>query len=162
MLRPFLAALVCVVALCEAIWAWPRLPDTVASHFDATGSPDAWSSKTSFFAILGGVWALMVALFFVLPLWIPRIPTALVNMPYKEHWLAPERRDASLAWMADWMREIGLGTLALMAGVTHLTIQANLGEGETLTGFGWWMLVYALALLFWLVRMFVRFRRPTS
>ena len=162
MLRVLLAAAVCVFAISESVWAWPRLPEQVASHFDASGNPNGWSAKGGFFALMGGVWLLIVGLFFVLPYWIPRIPDALINMPHKDHWLSPERRGESLAWLRDWMQETGILTLVLMASVHHLTIRANLEEGATLQGFGLWMGVYLGVLVFWLLRLLLRFKKPAT
>ena len=43
----------CLTALPAALGLllWSRLPDTIATHFDAAGVPNGWSSKT--FAVLG-------------------------------------------------------------------------------------------------------------
>lgn len=29
-----------------AIWAWPRLPEQIPTHFGLNGNPDAWAAKT--------------------------------------------------------------------------------------------------------------------
>jgi len=161
-MRLFLAALVCAIAITEVIWAWPRLPDTVASHFDASGRADGSMAKTPFFALLGGVFGLIALVTFGMGAWLSRIPDGLINLPHREHWLAPERRAESLAWLNAWLQEVGILTLALIAGMLHLTIQANLDEGGRLVGFGWWLGGYVALLVLWLVRLFARFRRPRA
>lgn len=36
------------LSLLQAVYYYPRLPDTVASHFDSWGNPDGWMSKKTF------------------------------------------------------------------------------------------------------------------
>lgn len=55
-----------------AIWAWPRLPEEIPTHFGLNGHPDAWSAKTlrSWFVLpaMGiGLTALMGAIRVFLP-----------------------------------------------------------------------------------------------
>lgn len=46
MVAEFLALAGVVVMVVVWLRAWPDLPDRVPRHFDATGKPDAWGSKT--------------------------------------------------------------------------------------------------------------------
>ena len=39
------------LAILQAAWYYPRLPETVASHFSGSGIPDGWMSKQSFLLI---------------------------------------------------------------------------------------------------------------
>lgn len=59
-------------------YAWPQLPEQVASHWNAAGEVDGWMSKTTFVMMMGG---LMIGSYLILLL-IPRIdpkPTAKYN-----------------------------------------------------------------------------------
>jgi uncharacterized membrane protein len=49
-LRTFavLLAILVGLAILQAVYYYPRLPDTVASHFGLWGNPDGWMSKQSF------------------------------------------------------------------------------------------------------------------
>lgn len=64
-----------------AIWAWPRLPDQIPTHFGIQGTPDAWSPKTlgHWFSIPAVALAL-VALIWFFRLVLPRRPSW-VNLP---------------------------------------------------------------------------------
>jgi uncharacterized membrane protein len=70
-----------------AIWAWPRLPDQIPTHFGVEGLPDAWSEKGfwSWFGVtsVGIGIALSMSLFTYL-------------LPRKPHWVnLPDRRKLS-------------------------------------------------------------------
>lgn len=72
---------------------YPALPQRVASHFDAQGLPNGWMPRRSyaFFmaaAALGLPWLLIAATRLVRTL-----PISMVNVPHRQYWLAPERRE---------------------------------------------------------------------
>ena len=46
-----LTALITALPMLLGLVLWSRLPDTIATHFDAHGTPDGWSSKA--FAVFG-------------------------------------------------------------------------------------------------------------
>ncbi len=51
-----------------AIYYYPLLPETVASHFDIHGRPNGWMAKTSFFLVMGGTFIFTYLLLTLLPL----------------------------------------------------------------------------------------------
>src|SRR5690554_6551235 len=73
------------------------LPSLVASHFDASGKADGYMPRgvyTAFVSILVAGAPLLVAL---LPYWVIRDDGTNLNIPNKQYWLAPERRETTLA-----------------------------------------------------------------
>lgn len=88
--------LLLVLAFLQYAYFAPLLPERVASHFDAAGQADGWSSKTAFFVFNLAFVAGMALLFLGLTAWQGRIPSAWINLPHKDYWLAPERRAATL------------------------------------------------------------------
>jgi RNA polymerase sigma factor (sigma-70 family) len=68
----------------------------VASHFDFAGRPDAWMTRSQFL-----LWAVLVEIGFPLFFvaigygirFLPVNQFTFKNIPHREHWLAPERRD---------------------------------------------------------------------
>ncbi|HUP25234.1 MAG TPA: DUF1648 domain-containing protein [Thermoanaerobaculia bacterium] len=44
----FVLVLVAVVAVAQVAIGYSVLPESMASHFDATGSPDAWTGRDAF------------------------------------------------------------------------------------------------------------------
>jgi hypothetical protein len=72
----------------------------------------------------------MIVLATVVAFGIPRIiaavPVSLINLPHKEYWLAPERRENTLAYIRVWSAWFGCGLLAFLLFVMELAFRANL------------------------------------
>lgn len=146
----------------QGLYYYPQLPERVASHFGASGAADGWSSKTSFFLVEALVVALMVVLFWGLPLAMARIPDGLINLPNKAYWLAPERREATFEAIRDGLLWCGVATLALIFVIFHWAIQANLEPPPRLPGSGMWLLLagYLGFMTVWAVRFHRSFELP--
>lgn len=63
---------VAAVAVAVSIWAYPRLPPTVATHWNLRGTADGFSSRAMAVAIIPAVILVMTGLFNVLPKFDPR------------------------------------------------------------------------------------------
>lgn len=102
--------------------AWPA---QVAAHFDLAGKPNGWMSREANLVAF-------VALGFLLPLFIYGIfcltsvfPTQLINLPRREYWLAPERRDATLRELRRQALWLGCLIILFIAGLYVVTLLAN-------------------------------------
>jgi uncharacterized membrane protein len=76
----------------------PLLPECVASHIDASGKANQWTSKATFVTGARMFFALIpimvLSLGAISLLAIRTLPPGLVNVPHKEYWLAtPECRE---------------------------------------------------------------------
>jgi len=60
------------VAVAMAVWAYPRLPPTMPTHFRFDGTPDGFSSRLSVLAFAPIIMVVMTVLFNVLPKVDPR------------------------------------------------------------------------------------------
>lgn len=143
--------LLVVLTLLQAVHYAPLLPEQMATHFDGAGQADGWSSKTSFILLNVGMTVGMALLFLALPALIGKMPDAWINMPNKDYWFAPERRATTLDAMQRWMEWIGAATIALLIGITQLTIEANLSGGQELSQ-GVWLLTtaYFVVMVVWI------------
>lgn len=156
--RLFIALL--VVAVAQVIIYYPQLPDTVASHFDGNGHPNGWSSKPTFFLIDLLTMALMALVFLFLPVTFSRFSDKAVNLPNKEYWLAPERREATVLIIRDQMCWFGSATVAFMICIFQLVIEANLNPPAHLsTGFIFILIVYLAFTAWWVVKFISKFMR---
>jgi len=94
-----------------------RLPPVVASHFDAVGMPNGWSSRPAYALLL-------IAVGVLLPLGIIGLVTGLtqrgparLNIPARDYWTRPEhsqeaiRRVRAYVW---WLGCVLAGTVLLM------------------------------------------------
>jgi hypothetical protein len=141
----------------------PAMPELVASQFDLHGSARAWMRRGGYrlFMLLlaTGLPLAVVALVAVLP----RIaPPRWINLPHRDHWLAPARRDAALDWLAG--HALLLGTLlSLLACAMHaLLLAANaqsparLASGPFLAAIGAFIAAFAA----WIAAVKRRFHEP--
>lgn len=56
-------------------------------------------------------------------LWLARAFPAGLNLPNKDFWLMPERREATLAWLREQCFQLGLGVLLVLAAVHYTSLQ---------------------------------------
>lgn len=159
--RVVLAALLAAVIL-QTLYYYPQLPSTVASHFGSGGRPNGWSSKETFFGIHLGITALLLAAFLGIPTLIRHVSLAWINLPNKEYWLAPERRDRAILLLSREMLWFGNVTIAFLISVIQLAIQANLSESGRLSEPAMWSLLgaYFLYVAVWMIRFYRKFARP--
>jgi uncharacterized membrane protein len=151
------------IALLQALIYYPQLPDRLASHFDAAGHPNGWSSsKSAYFALQGFILLVATVCFAALPAWLERAPTKLVNLPNKDYWLAPERRAATLARVASALTWFGCTALVLVIAVTSLVIRFNLGRVPVLPAAPIWALVggFVLCAVLLILHLLYLGRRP--
>jgi uncharacterized membrane protein len=104
----------------------PRLPEIVGSHFGASGSVNGWQTKLAFFSMELFMIVLATIITFAVPRIIASMPISLINLPNKEFWLAPERREETLTYFRAWSAWFGCALLAFLLFVMELAFRANL------------------------------------
>jgi uncharacterized membrane protein len=138
------------------------LPPVVASHFNATGTPDGWMSRAAYLSIMAavafGVSALALGTFYC----IHYFPSWMINLPQRDYWLAPERRAATsdeLFRAAMWLAS--LETIFILC--LHLfVVAANSAQPPRLSSQVWFLLAgFLLATLIWTIALIRRFRNVT-
>jgi uncharacterized membrane protein len=162
-IRAVHAALVFVVLL-QISYYHPRLPERVASHFNAAGKPDGWSSRASFFGVYLATIAVVLLVFHALPRTLYWVPDRWINLPRKDYWLAPQRRRETLAILQRWMGWFGAGVLLFLIFVFQLAIQANFADDRAVAGAAFWGILagFLLFTLGWSVLFLLRFLRVPS
>ena len=128
----WILALPLFVVLVQILCYYPLLPEKVASHWGGSGHPNGWSSKSAFFLIMLGTVVGVTVLFGILSAGIRKIPVALINLPRKDYWLAPERRDETHAFMSRQLVWFGFATGWFFVAVLQLSVNANLAEDKHL------------------------------
>lgn len=147
-----------------AAWYWPALPERVASHFDAAGRPNGWSSRESFVGLMVGMTVFHAALFLGIEQVVRRSPKKWINLPHKEEWLSPGREARTREILAGHLLALGLATIVLVDLVSAMTLATNAGSAPRL-GAGAWILLagFVATTLGIVVRMLVVFgRRPAG
>ena len=149
------------VAAVQIAYYYSQLPNTIASHFNGAGVPNAWQPKQLFFALYAFVLLLSACLYLFLPRAVVTMPPELVNLPNKAYWLAPEHRAETADFLIDHFARFGAATLALVIAVFQLAITANLpGAQPTLPPAIWGFLIAYLGFaVIWLIMLFAKFKR---
>ncbi len=156
-----IAVVLLALAALEVAHVYPLLPERVASHFDAAGAPNGWAPKDLFVGLYAGVLAIMAGSFFGLPVAMASMPTSMINLPNKDFWLAPERRDETWERVAAYMNAAGNAVMALLVYIFHLAFEANLGGGGPLGGGAAVALfVFVVFLIGWTVAFMAAFAVP--
>jgi len=152
-------ALLAVAAL-QIAYYYPRLPALVASHFDVSGMPNRYEPKATFLVLYVGVLVGLAVVYVVIPRLMLALPVEYINLPNKAYWLAPERREATVAFFMDRFTIFGAVTLALIVLVFQLGFTANLSTQTFPSAMGLWLLgAYGVFAVGWLATLALRFYR---
>lgn len=121
-----LYALLALLCLFMMAFYYPKMPLHMASHFAANGAPNGWQPRETFFLIMLLVTASSAVVAFLAPLQISGTSNARINLPNRDYWLAPERRDTTIRIISTMMAWFGCGLLVVLICGTYLALQANL------------------------------------
>ena len=150
-----------LVGLGLLVWYWPQLPENIATHFDEHGLPNGLLSKPTAVMLSAGLVTLLPLFFVGISVVIRWMPTSTINLPNREYWLAPERRDETLRWMTGWMLWFSAAITIFMVALNHLTFIAN-RDAQPLKMFWFWLALggFLLTTFFLIVAMLRRFSSP--
>lgn len=121
-----------LLCIAQAAYYYPFLPEKVASHFNASGMPDAWMDKGSFITTYLLVTSFAALLFPAMNLLLRILPLSMINLPNKDYWLAPKRKDAAFDRLASFFLLFGAATLALLLDIFHQAFLVSLGRAQSL------------------------------
>jgi len=140
-----------------------RLPERVATHFDAAGNANGYMSRETYHVFT--LWFTLGLPIFIAAVTalIPKLlPPQLINVPNRAYWFAPERAQDSLAFLSEQGIWFGCILLIFLCSVDWLVVSANATDPVHLpaTPFATAMALFFAALGLWMLRMFKRFGRP--
>lgn len=141
---------------------YQQLPEVVASHFNASGAPNGWQTKSAFFSVLIGVSVLAAVIGFGIPRLIMLLPPEVINLPNKRYWLAPERRAETMNFLNGYFAWFGCALFAVILVTFDFAVHANLHPDRRPDATPMWFVLagfLAFAIL-GTVRMFKRFGPP--
>lgn len=162
--RSVTAAFVTLVflSLAQAAWQHGRLPETVASHFDGSGKADGWMPRGHQTAWHLGTVLFMAAMFEGIARIARHIPDELINIPHRNYWLVPGRRDETIAWLGTLVRTMGCVVLLFFVGLFHQVYRVNTGGGDITLALALMSVVLLLAVMAILGATLFRFSRPPA
>ena len=148
---PIAALVVSFLLVLGLIWmTGDTLPSRVASHFNASGSPDGWMSRNTYLGWMSGIAIGVSAIFVSIFFGIRFLPASTINFPRREYWLAPERSAFTMAFITRagiWLACINLWFLL---GVHLFVLSANSSEPVHLPAAIWLLAsLFGLVTLLW-------------
>ncbi len=142
-----------------AMYWYPQLPDRLATHFGAGGAADGWMSKDGFYVFFAALMLGMFGMFSGIVWLVRRMPASMINLPNRDYWLDPERREITFEKLGRNMHHMGSATLLFMTAMLDLSFRANLEAPPRLSPLVWIGLVAFLGGLgLLLLRMYRDFR----
>lgn len=145
------------------MWATSAgLPAVVASHFAASGQANGFMPRGMYLGIMLGIGI-------GAPLLVGLLPGALVkgdgrnlNLPNRDYWLAPERREETIAFLRGHGQWFAAAVALFLAYVHWLVVLANRLQPPMLSSsaISSGLIVFFVALAVWIGVLFYRFRRP--
>lgn len=137
------------------------LPERVATHFDISGQPNAWSSNLTNTLLFCGLFVFLLFLFAGIGLLLKKIPVSLINIPNREYWFTPERRESSVTRVKDFMAQFGFFTNIFIAGILFMTFYANRqGAPIPVIAMFAWLAVFLVFVVGWVVQLYRAFKLP--
>ena len=109
--------IVILICVFEVVRIWNITPQQMAAHFNVQGNPDRFVSKAEFFGYQLQTMLIVVVTSLVLQLLLFILPVSFINMPNRDFWLSPERRDDTVDRLSSFA--------AAMFGIILLVIQVG-------------------------------------
>jgi uncharacterized membrane protein len=110
------------------------MPDVMATHFGASGSANGFATKTQFLVLEFVLLGVCLLIGFGIPFIISKTPPSLINLPNKDFWLAPVRRDHTLSVLRIHMAWFACALLTFLIVVHQLVFNANQSVPHHLNG----------------------------
>ncbi len=158
----FALVLIVLLMIIDTIYYYPRMVDPMATHFDGSGAANGWSSKNSFLGLYAVMMVVILLSFWGSVALMRVIPARFINLPHRDYWLAPERKEETLAVFSKYLYWFGAATMALLAGILHECFLANLQTPPRLERPWLYLGFYLGFTAVWLIVFYRRFRKPDS
>src|SRR6266404_8130286 len=140
---------------------YSQLPEVVASHFNGRGVANGWQTKSAFFTVFASVSVLAAVVGFAIPRIIISLPVALINLPNKRYWLAPEHIAGTMEFLNQFFAWFGCAVLTVILATFDYAVQSNLHpDHRPDTRRMWYLLAgFLVFVIVSIPRMFLRFGR---
>ncbi len=124
----FILATILIAAAAKAIYYYPQLPDKIPSHITLGGEVDDYMVKSTFFILmLSTIFGTAVFLTLGSLLALTKAPQ-LVNLPHKEYWFEPERKQATIAFVFMINLKLTIATTLMMVAIFQSIIWVGIGS----------------------------------
>lgn len=140
-----------------------QLPAQVASHFAGAGSANGWMGRSNYLVFMLALGIGMPVLVVVVVGALPRMMVGSINIPNRDLWLTPKRRDETLRYLSAHACWLGCLLAAFITGVHIVLLRANATQPAQLPGTMFFsvLVTFLIGLVLWIVALHARFRNPS-
>jgi uncharacterized membrane protein len=151
----------CSIFVAYLIYSAPLLPDKVATHFGAGGQPNGWMSRSEHLILMGALGLGMPLVSVIIALLSRYIPSGMVNIPNRQYWLSPERREQTSRYITRQMFWMASLEVAFFAGIQWSIVEANRLTPVQLPADKFWPLFigFMAAIGIWSIVFILHFRK---
>jgi uncharacterized membrane protein len=138
------------------------LPARAATHFGPSGAADGWAPREVYVALMIGAVVALPLLIVAFVGGLPRVAPRLLNLPHRDYWLAPARREETLRWLFAHGCVLACLLVAFLAALHLVIVQSNRAAQPALAllPFGIVLATFLVAVAAWSLALFRRFRLP--
>lgn len=122
-----------LIVLATFVWRSAfDLPDVVASQFGSGGAAIRFMARDTYVALMLGLVVGVPLLMTLLLRAMAGSDGTPLNLPHRDYWLAPERRDGTRAFIRRYGQWSAAGSALFLSYVHWLVVQANQRQPPTL------------------------------
>ena len=154
-------ALLCLMVFAAVfiVYTTQYLPDPVATNFGGENRAHAWMSRHDYLLFM---LAFTVGLSTFVSFCVSALPRKFpqwTNVPNRDYWLAPARREESLRYLSAHGKRLGCLIVMMMLGMHYVILKANHIQPPMLplSIFTSVIFGFSLALVWWIARLYRRF-----
>ena len=123
------------------------LPATVATHFGRGGYANGFMSHDAYVVFMLGMSTLVPLIVVAATGLLPRLVTSQIKIRHREFWLAPGRREETLAFITSHGCAMGVLIAVFLLAMHLLVIEANERTPPHLDGYAFTVVLVAFLLL---------------
>ena len=137
------------------------LPGRVASHFGRGGLANGFMNHDTYLVFMLAMTTLVPLCVVAMTGFIPRVAISQIGRRKRDFWLSPQRRDATLGWLASHACFMGVLLSAFLVGIHLLTVEANARSPARLDESAAFAAVaaFVVLLIVWIGALALRFAR---
>ncbi len=136
------------------------MPVEIASHFGLRHGANAWMSHDVYLVFMLAFGLVLPAIVACTIAFLPRVRPDAINIPHREYWLAPPRRQETIDALSAHGAWFGCLLTIFIAGVHYVVLEANRVTPARLPAelFVTLLAAFGVVLAVWIGSLWLRFR----
>lgn len=148
----------------QGIYYYPKLPDKIATHFDARGNANSFTSKKTAITMNILIFVLLSGLFYGMGFLVKFVPIKFISLPNKELWLNEQNKETSYKIITEFGMKIAVVSQIFLLFLYQHIYQINLEHGKLNSTYFIFALIFLVGYILWLTYKIYRFfsKKPGS